>query len=186
MKRYVAISGALLVVSFAALALPANKTEYPVIEVGEIDTPGPSYCETVSGNLALNCGFETGNFAPWVQSGDISFTMVSARSAASGRFGAEFGPTGTDGYITQNIVTVPGRTYSVSFLLRNAGVPNRFSVAWNGVVVYSLDNAGDFPFMWVSIGGLAATSASTPLRFGFYNLPDWYFIDDIIVVDCPQ
>src|SRR5262245_18835322 len=126
MKKYIAVCSALLVVGFAVHALPTNKAEYPVIEVGEIDTPGPSECDAFPGNLAMNCGFETGSFPPWVQSGDTSFTGVTARSAASGMWGAEFGPTGSDGFITQNINTMAGHTYSVSFKLRNAGVPNRF------------------------------------------------------------
>ena len=187
MKKYI-VGCAALLVSFAARALPSDKLEsdYPVVvDVREIDDPGPSECTAFPGNLAANCGFETGTFAPWIQSGDMSFTSVSARSAASGNFGAEFGPTGSDGFITQNIATTVGRTYAVSFKLRSSGQPNRFSVSWNGSVVYSLDNSPDFPFMWVSIGGLMATSTSTPLRFGFFNPPDWWFFDDVIVVDCP-
>src|SRR4051794_34103498 len=34
-------------------------------------------CDTVSGNLVANCGFETGNFNGWTQAGNTTFTSVT-------------------------------------------------------------------------------------------------------------
>jgi len=53
----------------------------------------PSACDMVAGNLVMNCGFETGDFAGWTRSGDPTFTMIDSGSAHSGMFGLDTGPT---------------------------------------------------------------------------------------------
>jgi hypothetical protein len=185
MKTFFGISGFLLVLSLSALALPIkDEATEPAVDDETFD-PGPSLCTGFPGNLAANCGFETGTFSSWTQSGDPSFTTVSARSTFTGNWGGEFGPTGSLGYIAQNMTTTVGQTYAVTFWLRNAGQPNQFRVFWGGTLIYSLDNTPDFAYMPISIGGLTATSASTELKFGFFNPPDWFFMDDVIVVNCP-
>ena len=34
----------------------------------------PSICDSIAGNLVANCGFETGTFSSWTQSGNTDFT----------------------------------------------------------------------------------------------------------------
>src|SRR5262249_431395 len=60
-------------------------------------------CSQVPGNLVRNCGFETGNFEGWRQSGDTSFTTVAMNAAHSGNFGAQIGPTQFTGFLTQSV-----------------------------------------------------------------------------------
>jgi PEP-CTERM motif len=65
------------------------------------------------GNLVANCGFETGDFTGWTQSGNLGFTGVTGGAYAfSGSFGAYLGPVGSDGYLTQ---TIWGNSFSFQF-----------------------------------------------------------------------
>src|SRR5437879_1853568 len=96
----------------------------------------PSICDSVTGNLVSNCGFETGTFASWTQSGNTGFTGVSGGGVEnSGASGAFFGPVGSLGFITQVLSTTAGGTYDLTFWLRaDAGTPNRFQASWNGAI----------------------------------------------------
>jgi hypothetical protein len=184
MKKYVAIIGVVLGLGLTAFALPEEKIE-PYFEPNEVNDP--SYCDVVPGNLATNCGFETGTLAGWTQFGDTSFTGVQGGEVAhSGNFGLFSGPVSTLGGIFQNITTVPGQTYQLIFYLRNMQTPNMFRVSWGGAVVYSCDNCPNFPYMGIGIYPLMATGTSTELRFSFFNVPDFFYLDDVIVLFCPQ
>ena len=58
----------------------------------------PSICDSIAGNLVANCGFETGTFSSWTQSGNTGSTDTDG-DIHSGSFGAEFGPIGSLGFI---------------------------------------------------------------------------------------
>ena len=139
---------------------------------------------TVGGNIVNNCGFETGTFAGWTQSGNLGFTGVdsAAIDVHSGSFGAFFGPVSTLGFITQNLVTTPGSTYNLSFWLRNdGGSVTEWLVSFNGVTLLDVSNAPAFQYTLFTFNGLLATGPSTPLLFGFRQDPAFWSLDDIIV-----
>jgi PEP-CTERM motif len=133
-------------------------------------------CQSVAGNLIVNCGFETGNFSGWTLSANTGFTGVSSAYAFSGSYGAFLGPVGSDGYLSQSFW---GNTLSFQFrqdpsywgldstsatffgscgagcgiyyidfwLYSPGGTPNDFTVLWNGVDVGpSLVDAGAFAY----------------------------------------
>ena len=183
MQKYtVAITG--LLISFCLDASAANqialKSEIP-LAVSEDGGVFASECDAVVGNLVANCGFETGDFTGWTQSGDLTYTAVDT-VPHSGGFGAYFGPVNSLGFIAQNVSTAAGQLYNLTFWLRNAQQPNRFQVFWNGVLLADSTNLDDFPYTQFTFNGLVASGGATELKFGFYNLPDFFFLDDVVVV----
>lgn len=138
-------------------------------------------CLLAVGNLVANCGFETGTFTGWTQSGNTGFTSVPPGAANTGNFGASFGPVGTLGFISQNIVTLPGVTYNVTFHLRNLGsTPNEFRFLWGGNLITTILNAPPSPYTEFSFSVLA-TTVLTDLRFGFRQDPSFWNFADVVV-----
>ena len=134
-----------------------------------------------------NGGFETGDFTGWTQFGDTTFNGVCDISTCPGGFApyagtysAYFGPVGDTGGIFQNVATVVGQQYTLTFYLANqpGGVPNFFDVQFG--------NAGftltDFPvaFGWTQFTLTnTATSTTTLLEFTFRNDPGYWFLDNV-------
>jgi hypothetical protein len=180
-KSAIGVSGVVLVFSLVAFAgnEKVTKVEPRVTVVRGISA---SACDAVVGNLVVNCGFETGDFTNWIQSGDLAFTGVTGLARYTGAFGDQTGPIGDLGYITQILPTTAGQTYSLFFALRNANFPNEFQVIWDGVVIVDNVDMPDFDYTVVEIDGLVASGDGTELDFGFRNDPDYIYIDDIVVV----
>jgi hypothetical protein len=178
-RKYIILSGAVLSLSLVAQAGNVKVKALPPYS-GAVN--GASICDQVAGNLVANCGFETGDFTSWAQSGDLSYTGVDNGSANTGAFGAYFGPVDSLGFITQTLATTAGQTYSLTFYLRNAGLPNQFTVSWDGSTISDQTDLSDFPYTTVTVDGLVASDDSTALTFGLYNLPDFFWLDDVSVV----
>ncbi len=153
-------------------------------------------CVNVPGNLVRNCGFETGNFEGWTQSGDTSFTMVTGDAAHSGNFGAQIGPERFPGFLTQTLATVPGQLYDLSFWMRSSGQPNQFMLYWDGTPI---SNCTGFPttatpmangvpqFDQFFFSALPpASGGNMVITFGFFNRFDFFFFDDVVMVPSPS
>jgi hypothetical protein len=157
-------------------------------------------CSTVSGNLAQNCGFETGTFEGWDQSGDTSSTTVDMDAAHSGSFGARIGPVRDLGFLSQTLATVPGQLYTLSFWMRSAGRPNQFLLYWDGAPISTCVGFPETPSPGLSAAsaasaasfdqfefeGLVASGDRTVLTFGFFNRPDYFFLDDVVLIASPS
>ena len=141
---------------------------------------GGSLCDATAGNLVANCGFETGDFTSWVQSGDTSFTTVE-NLPHSGSWALYTGPVDSLGFVSQNLATTPDGVYNLTFWLANSQTPNHFQVSWDGVVIFDSVDMPDFFYTQFELDGLVASTDSTELKFGFYNVPDYFAFDDVVV-----
>ncbi|HEY5035563.1 MAG TPA: carbohydrate binding domain-containing protein, partial [Chthoniobacterales bacterium] len=133
-------------------------------------------------NLVQNPGFETGDFPPWVDSGDTSFSSVSSNNPHTGTFSAQMGPSSSDGFLDQTIPTTIGQNYTVDFWLSNSDDTNNndFSASFGGVTVLSLTNADQFGYTEFTMN-VTATSSSSDMHFAFYNPPSYWYLDDVSV-----
>ncbi|HTB85716.1 MAG TPA: protease pro-enzyme activation domain-containing protein [Candidatus Sulfotelmatobacter sp.] len=131
-----------------------------------------------------NGGFELGNFTDWTQSGNEGNTTVATGStyAHGGKYGAELGPSGTPGYLSQSMTTIAGQNYLVSLWLRNptGQTPNFFQVLWNGNQIYYLSNLATKN--WTNLQfTVTATDTASVLEFGFQDDPQFLGLDDVNV-----
>jgi hypothetical protein len=142
----------------------------------------------VGGLAVQNGGFEAGNFSGWTQSGNTAYTTVQSDPTYvhSGNYGAVLGPSGTPGYISQSLATVPGQAYVVSLWLKApaGGAPTEFLASWNGTNVYDRFNLPAIGWTNIRVP-VVSTRANTILQFGFRNDPDFFGLDDISVQPVP-
>ena len=136
--------------------------------------------------IVTNGGFKTGDFTGWSFPSGESYASVSSGSTYvhSGTYGAQLGPTSLQS-LTQTLSTTTGKTYTLSFWLRNySGANNQFLVSWNGNTLLNLTNlpAGAWSNYVFSV---TASSISTVLEFGYDNGPSYFGLDDISVVPVP-
>ena len=132
--------------------------------------------------LVANGDFETGDFSGWTQSGNTAYTTVSANPSYvhSGSYGAEFGPSGSLGYLGQSVNTTPGKCYLLSFWLNspNGSSPNEFQLNWNGVTLFDQVNLGAIG--WTNmLFTVCATGTTSALQFGFRDDPSYLSLDDV-------
>ena len=132
-----------------------------------------------------NGGFELGNFQGWSQTGSALGCLVTsdATFVHSGSFGAELGPRGALGYLTQTVPTKPGKVYLISFWLENQFADaNEWHVSWNGSSVYDIVNGGVSG--WTNIQILVAgEGTNSVLQFAFRNDYSYFGLDDVAVFE---
>ncbi len=150
-------------------------------------------------NIVQNGGFETGQLGPWeVTHGGTRAHAAAATqsafgvdhdSAHTGNWGAFAGPVGARGFLSQDLSTVPGSIYEVSFWLAGnqteaadaagaSGSPSLFEVFWNDSLVFKTSNP-PATYTEFTFTGLLATHHSTDLKFGFRDDSGVFHLDDV-------
>ena len=156
-----------------------------------------SICGAVSGNLILNCGFETGDFTDWTATDAATGSAldVTLNIPNSGTHDARFGASGGENdLLDQTFATTSGDTYTVSFYVDSgAGVSGtgQFIANWNGGNILTLtgangtgtgpDTAGYEFYTFTE----SATSSTTDLQFGGNTKDSYYHLDDVVVTQNP-
>lgn len=163
-----------------------------------------SICGAVTGNLVLNCGFETGDFTDWTPGGNTlnpggNYYGVDAFDANSGNFGAYMSQDFIDGgtapvTLSQSFATTAGDWYNFTFFLEQDTAPtlgytHAFSASWAGSIIESLTptvaTPGDVGIFDEYSFTEAATAPSTTIQFSFQNDDNFWSFDDVSVTLAP-
>ncbi|MEN9868551.1 MAG: hypothetical protein RL748_4141 [Pseudomonadota bacterium] len=136
--------------------------------------------------LVANGSFETGDLTGWDLTGFPGFSLVERDNSTSNTSYAWLaGAVGSYGFLSQNIQTVAGRTYTLSFDVYNDITDGmQFTSQFNGAEVYSFSNEAR---NWdhIVISNLQATGNLTEIKFGFRNDPAFSRLDNISVQAMP-
>ncbi len=144
-------------------------------------------CASVSGNLVTNCSFETGDFTGWTRHNPINNDFISTGyGVADGTYAADFGDyPNNPGYISQTLTTTTGAIYAISlYITERSGGGNLVKVQFGGTTLATISN---FTYTTPTLVTYTATatSSSTVLTLSGADLPDYVFIDNVVVVQVP-
>jgi subtilase family serine protease len=131
--------------------------------------------------LIQNGGFEAGSFTGWTYTGNPTYASVTFNQfyVHSGVYGAELGPSGALGFLSQTIPTVPGLNYLLSFwLVTPLTASNEFTISWNGTLLCDETNVTATSWTNLQFFVSAATTNST-LQFGMRDDAAYFGLDDI-------
>lgn len=131
--------------------------------------------------LVTNGGFES-QLAGWTQSGNITFSGVAAGIGRGGSRAYFAGPLGSEGFLSQSIVTEAGQLYDISFwLLNEGGTDTDFGATFGDTSLYSETNAPPYAYKFYAFNDVLASSSATLLTFNFRDDPGFHVLDDVSV-----
>jgi hypothetical protein len=147
---------------------------------------------SAKGDLVSNGGFESGDFTGWALSGNTTNFYVGSSPIIerTGNDCAELGAIGSDGTLTQNITTISGHSYTLTFYFNGlnglstiAGPNNDFSAKFGSNTFLSETNY-TAPNGWTKYTDtITATGTSTAIVFAARQDSNYVAIDDVSVVD---
>lgn len=144
-------------------------------------------------NIVLNPGFENGSIlSPWVASGWFATTSSGPGNTPphSGTWAATTGCVGpgcvsqpNPASLFQDLVTVAGQSYDLSYWFHDAGIPSELMVFWNGLQVQDLLNVNNCcVYQQYGVSGLVASGSITRLEYWGRQDPSYNRLDDVSVV----
>ena len=144
-----------------------------------------------SATLVANGGFETSDFTGWTHAGNTGSDSVSSNPTwvHSGIFGAQLGAVSPT-FLYQDLVTIPGQTYSISFWLKsdnNGNTPDNFFTAYWGNTGNTLFSGQDLSDSAYTKYTYLQVASSTTTQFGllYANIPWFFGLDDVDVSPVP-
>jgi hypothetical protein len=134
--------------------------------------------------LVTNGSFETDSFSGWTLGGNSGVSTYGPQlfidtTPENGPYAAALGSMGSDGTLSQTIATTAGKTYTLSFWLKNEeSGTNDFKATWNGQTLLSLANAAQSGYTQYTYT-VPATGAVSTLQFFARNDPSQWDLDNI-------
>jgi hypothetical protein len=148
-------------------------------------------------NLVTDGDFEAPDLSAWTLTAENPppSTSLDTRpsDAHGGNNSVSFFESGSFDTLSQNVATVAGHSYSLSFWLATntdfsnpaqLGGSEEFQVLWNGQVVYDSNTLEISPYTQdTNTSPMDASGSSSLLSFRVRNDPDAYYLDDVAVTD---
>jgi len=170
---------------FASLALPFLASSHAFADA----------CNTfpsIGGNLIVNCAFQTGDFTGWTSNDPTFSTGVGNDNPLSGSvFEADLGAYGPSGTLSQTVTDTAGMTYYLGYALDNQESPgfsgiDNFEVSStdasnNTTILFnsSVPQSNDYSWYGYEFTG----SGTDTITFTDINVPSYYDLDDVVVVE---
>jgi len=160
-----------------------NRLAVFVISMVALGVTLPAHATT----LVTNGSFEDpAVFFGWTQIGDSQFIAVTCDEAPDGNCFASFGAVGGTGGISQDLATVAGQIYTISFYLSPDGeTPSLVSVSFGGTVLLNVTNPPASDFQKLVFTAIAPTNTTT-LSFSFRDDIGSINLDAVSVDAAPE
>ena len=161
-----------------------------------------SLCDSVTGNLISNCGFETqpvggGNVPPgWTTAQWTGEEQITTNPVHSGTYALRIANDENQGgplfngaaILSQTFADISGQSYDFNFYLVNGatagGTGIQFQAFWDstsGTPLLDITNSST-PTAWTEYSFNVTGTGSDTITFTSYNNPNWFYLDDVEVV----
>jgi len=177
------LSRSLAILALLALPLLASSRAF-----ADVCNTFPS----IGGNLIANCAFQTGDFTGWTSVDPTNSSGVNNDNAFGGSiFEADLGAFGPPGTLSQTIADTSGMVYYLGYALDNQESPgftgaDNFEVSvtdQSNVTTILFDSSVPQSNNYSWYGFEFTGSGSDTITFTDLNVPSYYDLDDIVVVE---